>query len=817
MDNDLMARRLRPPSVPPRPANGNSQRAAANKALPDTTDPRADIPWDRPADEPWPPTEEHAQMSQSWPPAPPAPQQPRTKTQPRTQVKPAETQAAVEPGAFVAAAPQTPVAQPSPESLTAEEYWDSFGDWDPIGSGVAETEAEPVAEAVAEETEAVVEVADVADVAEVVEVADVAEPAIAEPKPEPEVEAVADVEPLAAVADEAESERPSPEMASTWDGIGHDWDEPVPAMPGWDVPAPPVEPEPEPQPEPEMVAEPATEPETVAEPATETVVEPEVVADAVVEPTADVVAEPDVTDAQVESEIPWDRPEPWTAEEDAVDDRPPEMLDSYEEMVPFVSAVVAERTAGTVEQETEAVVEPEAEADEAEDEVELESAAEAVAEPVAESAASVELEAESEAFEAPAMAAEGDIDAQSDAEVESAWTEPDEDVEPVSGAAAIWAESEPSTGEAEDEPEAAAAPAEPVTEAQVEAESDAVDPYDATAPVLGDVFQPAYSPWADWSDDDDAATNIDVVDYAATPDAVAPAGYGDVSLGPTPPDDLFESPETDGVEVEAEAQPVADATADTEADASEDAPAAEADSEAERNVQTVTTEIEAPAAAGGQPVVLRIELAIVDGALQVRPVDNAKHVGPWVTASGQHADEEEDFTPRDPDFDPRNQLGAAEVPEETPGPAPWVSDESGVTAQDSVDLPWALPPLKPLTPAPAPQPPAPASGESDWTRAGDASAWPSEPVPEAMPISPSASAAAPAVSAPMPATDVSQVTESSDLWFLASEPQALAPTGPETPKSEPSTLLTGGLTIAMAVVVIVLVLVFIQLMTSLLR
>ena len=64
---------------------------------------------------------------------------------------------------------------------------------------------------------------------------------------------------------------------------------------------------------------------------------------------------------------------------------------------------------------------------------------------------------------------------------------------------------------------------------------------------------------------------------------------------------------------------------------------------------------------------------------------------------------------------------------------------------------------------------------------------------------------------------MAQVTESSDLWFLASEPQALAPTGPETPKSEPSTLLTGGLTIAMVVVVIVLVLVFIQLMTSLLR
>ena len=53
-----MARRLRPPSEPPRPQNGHSPStsdappwaASANKA--------AEVPWDRPADEPWPPTQD---------------------------------------------------------------------------------------------------------------------------------------------------------------------------------------------------------------------------------------------------------------------------------------------------------------------------------------------------------------------------------------------------------------------------------------------------------------------------------------------------------------------------------------------------------------------------------------------------------------------------------------------------------------------------------------------------------------------------------------------------------------------------------------
>jgi len=66
MDNDLMARRLRPPSQPPSPQasphaspqNGQPQPIEAGPGQdwdePITPDPaaRADVPWDRPAPEP---------------------------------------------------------------------------------------------------------------------------------------------------------------------------------------------------------------------------------------------------------------------------------------------------------------------------------------------------------------------------------------------------------------------------------------------------------------------------------------------------------------------------------------------------------------------------------------------------------------------------------------------------------------------------------------------------------------------------------------------------------------------------------------------
>ena len=99
MDNDLMARRLRPP-YEPTPANDQSLSQpspwdvhladdgsfAPNEATPPQQDPpfappdpaaRADIPWDRPAPEAWPPAEDSGtDYSQAWSaqPAPPAPE-----------------------------------------------------------------------------------------------------------------------------------------------------------------------------------------------------------------------------------------------------------------------------------------------------------------------------------------------------------------------------------------------------------------------------------------------------------------------------------------------------------------------------------------------------------------------------------------------------------------------------------------------------------------------------------------------------------------------------------------------------------------------
>ena len=98
-----------------------------------------------------------------------------------------------------------------------------------------------------------------------------------------------------------------------------------------------------------------------------------------------------------------------------------------------------------------------------------------------------------------------------------------------------------------------------------------------------------------------------------------------------------------------------------------------------------------------------------------------------------------------------------------------------------------------------------------------------------MPAPVAAAAAAPAIAAPAAAAPAAVTVavattrpaanaDPADLWFLASEPEVgVAEETQPGQSGQPSSLLTAGLTIAMAVVVIVLVLVFIQLMTSLLR
>jgi hypothetical protein len=73
-------------------------------------------------------------------------------------------------------------------------------------------------------------------------------------------------------------------------------------------------------------------------------------------------------------------------------------------------------------------------------------------------------------------------------------------------------------------------------------------------------------------------------------------------------------------------------------------------------------------------------------------------------------------------------------------------------------------------------------------------------------------------SAAAPSAGFSVDASASDLWFLASEAEP-DPTDEAVADRtmHPPTLMTAGLTVAMAVVVIILVLIFIQLMTSLLH
>jgi hypothetical protein len=86
MDNDLMARRLRPPSETPRPQNGHSPLPSDTPPWAATPDsgaevPGADVPWDRPQAEAWPPVgTDDEPLAGVWPPAPAVEQTPAAET-----------------------------------------------------------------------------------------------------------------------------------------------------------------------------------------------------------------------------------------------------------------------------------------------------------------------------------------------------------------------------------------------------------------------------------------------------------------------------------------------------------------------------------------------------------------------------------------------------------------------------------------------------------------------------------------------------------------------------------------------------------------
>ncbi len=229
MDNDLMARRLRPPSEPTRPQNGHSPvppDAAPWDAAPEPTN---QIPWDRPAQEPWPPLEAEAQAAaDQWPPL----------AEPATSVTGDEAIVQTDEVA-------TDEAVHAPDFVLNQHMWDA---------GPAE-EAAPW-------------------------------------------HASVEVDPAA--ASEAE-----PESA--------DVDAPAPSS--------------------AVVVDTTAPVESVAE------------------------VDDDATDISVPGQAPWDTPESrgW-AEQETPDDRPSEMLASYDEMIPMVSRAVAAASVTNVEDEPAAAV-----------------------------------------------------------------------------------------------------------------------------------------------------------------------------------------------------------------------------------------------------------------------------------------------------------------------------------------------------------------------------------------------------------------------------------------------------------------------------
>ena len=683
-----MARRLRPPSEPPRPQNGHSPlppEAAPWTAAPESA---AEVPWDRPAADPWPPATEEA---------------------------------------------------------TAD-----------LGDAAPATHPWPPAPATTEET---ADVTEATDATEVTEAAD----AVGDQTQEPE----------------ATSEGPMQPQPAPWDTeTAPIWGGPAP----WDPQA--------------MTAQTDGVAEAETPSAPEGAAEPE--------------AEADATDLSVPGRPAWDVPTfaGWD-EAGAVDDRPSDMLDAYDEMIPVVAQRVAEAQAAAAE--PTAPVEPE---------------------PVVEAEASFEPESAIERepqspFTWPSLLEENGAASEPVAE---AATAADSEVAP-------WSDFVEGPREFEAAPTRLTQHS--LVADQPVATSMTADPYDAEAPVLDDVEQSAAPMWLDWSPASDV-------------NAVVPSAVGGKILGPTPPDDLFEQPaspvlaglepsEASDEPEESEALDAAEPTADV----TYHEPEAEAESDPEPEpapthiAATTTQSLVFSTGPGQPPLVLRIELAIVEESIQLRSADTARRVGPW--------SDEEPVTPRHPEFEPRTHAPVTPVADNEPAAdasLPWAAPADALQGE-VVDLPWDLPALVEPNPTAAwTLNSAPADPLASLPAATFAPAAPSarpvdpphvDPPVEAAPaaqattVDASASAVqsvalAPAAAAPAATTAAVTAArpqtnpDQSDLWFLASEPGAEAADGADTTKITPtSTGWTAILTIGMAVVVIFLVLVFVYMMTSLLH
>ncbi len=317
--------------------------------------------------------------------------------------------------------------------------------------------------------------------------------------------------------------------------------------------------------------------------------------------------------------------------------------------------------------------------------------------------------------------------------------------------------------------------------------------------------------------------------------SVAPSIASDLPLGPTPPDDLF---------AEASAA-VQDATVDEEdvdpapvanVDETQSLTVADHQPEAAPFLVPMVTAATATTSPGNPAnVVVRIEFAIVDGS--------------------QRPEGERDLLkPRHPEFEPRaprEQEAAWDEPiEDADNPA---ADWVGAWSQPTLTWPEGAAVSEPaptteVVSAPEPEvEPEPTSRSDPWSSATSRegplpavpSAAPEFAPPESVFVNPAvpindplaqvpAAPVEPAVKAEASSSSVASTAsaaghqgtspDTSDLWFLSSEPNtATLSADGDAAARQSSSLLTGALTVGMAILVVVLVLVFIQLMTSILH
>jgi len=224
------------------------------------------------------------------------------------------------------------------------------------------------------------------------------------------------------------------------------------------------------------------------------------------------------------------------------------------------------------------------------------------------------------------------------------------------------------------------------------AERAAQDPYDAYAPILHDLDHPSAPSWPAWNST-----------AAEPPRALVQPEFSGRVIGPTPPDGLFATnaagePEADrSDEPESEPQPEPESEAQPDSDSDLVAPepatavaqpfAARPWTDVTPTAQVFMAEPHLPALYSTapnmpqQPLVLRIELAIVDESIRIRPSDAARRVGPPVEGDRDG----ETPTPRHPEFEPRTHV------------APPAADDIGEHAEtaDMGDAPWAAEPAAP--------------------------------------------------------------------------------------------------------------------------